>query len=65
MVKNTDTILDTVMILGPKNTKLLTELAGSGKSNADMKKAISRGVEPKVISQYPDFNREVIDTDES
>ena len=66
-LRNYDTIVDTLFILGPNNWEGIAELAnGLSKDNcADVAEEIKNMVEPEIMSMYPDFNREKIDTDES
>ena len=68
-LKNADTIVDTLFIFGPNNREKLAEMAeqlDEDPTQIDrIRSEIEDMVEPEVISKYPDFNREEIDTDES
>ena len=66
-LRNYDTIVDTFFILGPNNWEGIADLAsGLQTETADSVAAKVREVaQPEIISMYPDFNREKIDTDES
>ena len=66
-VNATDTIVDTLFIIGasPTDQTALGDLAIKGDEEALSDKAMFESFVPEVLSQYPDFNREVIDTDEA
>ena len=70
-VKAKDTIVDTLFILGPSNEERLADMAKNltPKSIPEIAREINKEdgdvIEPKIISQYPEFNREQIDTDET
>ena len=68
VVNNAETIVDTIFILGPNKWEKLAQLAEDYKDNVTQlsEKINSRKlIDAEVISQYPDFNRNEIDTDES
>ena len=70
VVNNAETIVDTIFILGPNKWEKLAQLAEDYKDNVNQLSEVINSrkqnlIDAEVISQYPDFNRNEIDTDES
>ena len=66
-VKTLESIADTLFLLGPKHDQFMADRSHevSSRPLEEIKADIEKADIFRVISQYPDFNREVIETDES